>query len=79
MAFSAILLIVMRGVHWQKWFENSRFWLSLTIFAAGMFILGETRGDFAETLGGLREDQWLDVFLIALGVIGVGVSRRNHI
>jgi phosphatidylglycerol:prolipoprotein diacylglycerol transferase len=79
MAFSLILLAIMRGVHWQKWFENSRFWLSLTVFAAGMFILGETRGDFAETLGGLREDQWLDLFMIALGVIGVGVSRRNHI
>lgn len=50
------------------------FWLILALFSAGMFFIGEMRGDFAEIMLGLRADQWLDVAFVVFALLMVGMN-----
>ncbi|MEQ8674732.1 MAG: prolipoprotein diacylglyceryl transferase [Aggregatilineales bacterium] len=57
------------------------FWLSLAVFSAGMFGIGEMRGDFAEIVYGIRADQWLDIIfcVVSLNIaIVLRITRDQH-
>ncbi len=54
---------------WRGWLGYRRFWLTLALLSAGMFVIGFFRGDHVLMVGGLRGDQVLDIVLLALAVV----------
>ena len=61
--------IISRGYQLTKNISPAFFWLILAVFSAGMFGIGEMRGDFAEILYGIRVDQWLDVLFSVISLV----------
>ncbi len=61
--------LLTRPHNWAKTISPTIFWLILALFSAGMFGIGELRGDFAEIMLGLRADQWLDVAFIVFALL----------
>lgn len=55
-----------------------RLWLLLLLLSAGMFGLGFLRGDEVLAAGGLRGDQWLDLFTAALAALLLGFGRFSR-
>jgi phosphatidylglycerol---prolipoprotein diacylglyceryl transferase len=77
----AVILGIAMVLIWRDWLRHVRFWLVLVLLSAVMFGLGFLRGDYALFAGGLRLDQWLDLFMIGLGAFNIGrhVVGARHV
>lgn len=53
-----------------------RFWGVLALLGAGLFAIGFYRGDASAFVGGLRFDQWLDLLVSIVGVVGFVLAGR---
>ncbi len=62
LALAALLLAGM--LYRRGWLPGRRFWLTLLLLAAGMFLIGFLRADSVPLWAGLRSDQWLDLAVI---------------
>ena len=72
----AVIVLALVGVLlWRGWLPVRRFWLVLALLSLGMFGIGFFRADFAVAIRGLRADQWLDLAVVALSVVGFAISR----
>lgn len=60
----------------RPWPEGTRFWLFISTYSAGAWLIGWTRGDAAPLLAGWRLDQWLELAFGLIGAIGLAVCRR---
>jgi phosphatidylglycerol:prolipoprotein diacylglycerol transferase len=54
-----------------------RFWIILTIMGLSIFLIDFTRGDSMPLVGVLRLDQYLDVLVAIMGLIGLFTSTRS--
>jgi phosphatidylglycerol---prolipoprotein diacylglyceryl transferase len=52
-----------------------RFWRTLALLGAGMFVLGFWRADPVGIFAGLRLDQWLDLVITFLGILAFSFQR----
>lgn len=73
MLLSLAVLLWVGLLFWRGWLRQRRFWLTLALLSAGLFVIGFFRGDYATTIVTLRSDQVLDVML--LGISAVAISR----
>ena len=67
--------------NWAKNISPAIFWLILAVFSAGMFGIGEMRGDFAEIIYGIRADQWLDITFSVISLkiaLVLLITHRNE-
>jgi hypothetical protein len=48
-----------------------RFAATMTIYSAGMFVLGFARGDAPPMLGAWRLDQVIDAGIVAVGIVSI--------
>jgi hypothetical protein len=57
-----------------------RFWTVLGLIAAGVFVIGFTRGDEVLLVGELRLDQALDLVIVGMAVVGIAgtLVQRGH-
>ena len=62
----------------RAWPDGARFWLFITAYSAGAWLIGFTRGDDVPRLAGWRLDQWFDLALGLIGAIGLAISRRHR-
>jgi len=70
MVLCGLLFLLTLFLIWRSWLVQGRFSLILLLFALIMFSLGFIRGDFAVRWGGLRADQWLDLCVVILSLVG---------
>lgn len=63
LALAALLLAAL--CFRRAWLAGRRFWLTLLLLAAGMFLIGFLRADSVPRWAGLRADQWLDLAVMA--------------
>jgi phosphatidylglycerol:prolipoprotein diacylglycerol transferase len=60
---SALILLVVLILFWRGWLRYRRFWFTLALLSAGMFVIGFFRGDHVVNVAGLRGDQVVDLVL----------------
>lgn len=55
----------------RSWPNGARYWLFITAYSVGAWLIGFTRGDDAPLLAGWRLDQWLDLAFVLIGLIAL--------
>lgn len=75
--FSFLVLVLMLAALQQKWLPHWRTGLAIILTGLIGFGLGFLRGDYVPFLGGLRADQWLDLGIIALGIVWIIITIRQ--
>jgi phosphatidylglycerol:prolipoprotein diacylglycerol transferase len=65
-ALALVILVIVALLFWRQWLYYRRFWLMLGLLSAGMFLIGFYRGDTVPMVAGIRADQGLDVFVLAV-------------
>jgi phosphatidylglycerol:prolipoprotein diacylglycerol transferase len=65
---SAAVLLFAMLLFWRGWLRYRRFWFTLALLSAGMFVIGFYRADAVLMIGNLRGDQIFDVGMVALAV-----------
>jgi phosphatidylglycerol---prolipoprotein diacylglyceryl transferase len=66
-AWSTIVFVGLLLTRRRAWPAGTRFWLFVTAYSLGAFLIGFTRGDDVPRLNGWRIDQLLDAALVAAG------------
>ncbi|MBZ0303081.1 MAG: prolipoprotein diacylglyceryl transferase [Anaerolineae bacterium] len=64
---AAALVVVL---FWRGWLQGRRFWLILALLSLSMFAIGFYRSDYALSIAGLRDDQWLDLGVLIVSAAG---------
>jgi phosphatidylglycerol:prolipoprotein diacylglycerol transferase len=72
---SLLLLIVVVLLLWRGWMRYRRFWLTMALLSAGMFVIGFFRGDNSLYIANLRADQILDAAFVGMSIIAVSFQR----
>jgi phosphatidylglycerol:prolipoprotein diacylglycerol transferase len=79
---SASILLVVLILFWRGWLRYRRFWFTLALLSAGMFVIGFFRGDHVVRVAGIRADQVLDLVLsfqfLVVSLIGIHAQRPSY-
>jgi len=62
----------------KAWPAGTRYWLFITAYSLGAFVLGFTRGDDVPAVGGWRIDQILDALLFSSALIALARLRLKR-
>lgn len=71
------LLLLTLLLLWRGWLLRGRLSLILLLFSLIMFALGFLRGDFAVYWYGLRIDQWLDLVVAGISIVGFWFEKSK--
>jgi phosphatidylglycerol:prolipoprotein diacylglycerol transferase len=72
---AAAVLIIVTLLFWRGVLRYRRFWLTVALLSAGMFVIGFFRGDHVVMLASWRGDQLLDGLLIVLSFVAISRQR----
>ncbi len=75
----ALAALLLTGLLFRRaWLRGRRFWLTLLLLAAGVFLIGFLRADSLPLWAGLRSDQWLDLAVMLACAWPLWRGRRRR-